>query len=162
MNDGHIREIYRQSLEINCATFAAGEYGIAYQVLLVALQCGQRLRDLSFLSEVQRLAEKQSRYLDDHFPQCEYSNKAALQRGNLGLFQTAAHQARTMVRTMRQPKRWWLDLVRLKSCPEVALIHRGNHRQTTKAMTIAHWVTTTIHQAATRYRRFTIPPLAAE
>jgi len=105
MNDGHIREIYRQSLEINCATFAAGEYGIAYQVLLVALECGQRLRDLSFLSEVQRLAEKQSRYLDDHFPQCEYSNKAALQRGNLGLFQTAAHQARTIVRTIRQPQR---------------------------------------------------------
>ena len=105
MNDGYIREIYRQSLEINCATFAAGEYGIAYQVLLVALQCGQRLRDLSFLSEVQRLAEKQSRYLDDHFPQCEYSNKAALQRGSLGLFQTAAHQARTIVRTMRQPQR---------------------------------------------------------
>jgi len=105
MNDDHIREIYRQSLEINCATFAAGEYGIAYQVLLVALECGQRLRDLSFLGEVQRLAEKESRYLDDHFPECEYSNKAALQRGNLGLFQTAAHQARTMVRTMRQPKR---------------------------------------------------------
>jgi len=49
MNDGHIREIYRQSLEINCATFAAGEYVIAYQVLLVALECGQMLRDLSFL-----------------------------------------------------------------------------------------------------------------
>jgi hypothetical protein len=105
MNDGRIREIYRQSLEINRATFADGEYGIAYQVLLVALRCGQRLRDLSFLSEVETLAEKQSRYLDDHFPQCEYSSKAALPRGNLGLFQTAAHQARTIVRTMRQPQR---------------------------------------------------------
>jgi len=105
MNDDHIREIYRQCLEVNRVTFADGEYGIAYQVLLVALRCGQRLRDLSFLSEVERLAEKESRYLDDHFPECEYSNKAALPRGNLGLFQTAAHQARTMVRTMRQPQR---------------------------------------------------------
>jgi hypothetical protein len=105
MNAGHIREIYRQSLEINRAAFADGEYGIAYQVLLVALQCGQRLGDLSFVSEVERLAEKESRYLDDHFPECEYSNKAALPRGNLGRFQTAAHQARSIVRTMRQPQR---------------------------------------------------------
>jgi len=105
MNAGHIREIYRQSLEINRATFADGEYGIAYQVLLVALQCGQRLGDLSFVREVERLAEKESRYLDDHFPECEYSNKAALPRGNLGRFQTAAHQARSIVRTMRQPQR---------------------------------------------------------
>jgi hypothetical protein len=82
--------------------FADGEYGIAYQVLLVALQCGQRLRDVSFVNEVERLAEKESRYLDDHFPQCEYSNKAAHGRGNMGLFQTAAQQARTIVRSMRQ------------------------------------------------------------
>ena len=76
----------------NRSAFAGGKYGIAYQVLWVALQCGQRLRDLSFLGEGERLAE--SRYLDDHFPECEYSNKAAHPRGDLGLFQTAAYQVR--------------------------------------------------------------------
>ena len=100
MDECRIREVYRQSLDVNRSAFADGEYGIAYQMLLVALQCGQRLRDLSFFSEVERLAEKESRYLDDHFPECEYSNKAAHSRGNLGLFQTAAHQARTMVQRL--------------------------------------------------------------
>jgi hypothetical protein len=42
-------------------------------VLWVALQCGQRLRDLSFLGEVERLAE--SRYLDDHFPEYDIQTK---------------------------------------------------------------------------------------
>ena len=104
MNECRIREIYRQSLELNRCAFADGEYGIAYQVLLVALQCAQRLSDSSFLSEVERLAEKESRYLDDHFPECEYSNKAAHSRGNPGLFQTAAQQARLMVHRVMPPK----------------------------------------------------------
>jgi len=104
MNECRIREVYRQSLDVNRSAFADGEYGIAYQMLLVALQCGQRLRDLSFLSEVERLAEKESRYLDDHFPECEYSNKAAHSRGTLGRFQTAAYKARTMVQSVLHPR----------------------------------------------------------
>jgi hypothetical protein len=44
MNERQIREIYQMSLDTNRATFAEGEYDIAYHLLLVALQCAQRLK----------------------------------------------------------------------------------------------------------------------
>ena len=64
MNEHRIREIYQISLDTNRATFAEGEYDIAYHLLLVALQCAQRLRDADYLTEITRLAEKESRFID--------------------------------------------------------------------------------------------------
>lgn len=99
MNECQIRKIYQMSLDTNRATFAEGEYDIAYHLLLVALQCAQRLRDADYLTEITRLAEKESRFIDDHHPECAFSSKAAVRRGSLGLFQTAAQKARTIIRT---------------------------------------------------------------
>src|SRR5437762_926800 len=99
MNERRIREIYQRSLEMNRDTFADGEYDIAHRVLLVALQCAQRLRDVEYLTEITRLAEKESRFIDDHHPEYVFSSKAAIRRGTLGLFQTAALKARAIIGT---------------------------------------------------------------
>jgi hypothetical protein len=99
MNECRIREIYQRSLDTNRATFAEGEYDIAYYLLLVALQCAQRLRDADYLTEITRLAEKESRFIDDHHPEYAFSSKAAVRRGSLGLFQTAAQKARAILTT---------------------------------------------------------------
>jgi hypothetical protein len=101
MNECRIREIYQMSLDTNRATFAEGEYDIAYHLLLVALQCAQKLRDAEYLTEVTRLAEKESRFIDDHHPECVYSSKAAIRRGSLGLFQTAVQKVRTIIGTRK-------------------------------------------------------------
>ncbi len=101
MNERRIREIYQMSLDTNRATFAEGEYDIAYHLLLVALQCAQKLRDAEYLTEIIRLAEKESRFIDDHHPEYVYSSKAAIRRGSLGLFQTAAQKARAMIGTRK-------------------------------------------------------------
>jgi len=99
MNERRIKEIYKRSLEMNRDTFADGEYDIAHRVLLVALQCAQRLRDVEYLTEVTRLAEKESRFIDDHHHEYAYSSKAAIERGGVGLFQTAAQKARAIILT---------------------------------------------------------------
>src|SRR5437762_4347662 len=97
MTEHRIREIYQISLDTNRATFAECEYDIAYYLLLVALQCAQRLRDAEYLTEITRLAEKESRFIDDHHPEYTYSSKAAIERGGVGLFQAAAQKARTII-----------------------------------------------------------------
>ncbi len=97
MNERRIREIYQMSLITNRATFTEGEYNIAYHLLLVGLQCAVRLRDADCLTEITRLAEKESRFIDDHHPESPYSSKAAIRRGSLGLFQTAAQKARAIL-----------------------------------------------------------------
>src|SRR6266487_1978802 len=101
MNEHRIREIYQSSLEMNRDTFADGEYDTAHCVLLVALQYAQRLRDVEHLTEVTRLAEKESRFIDDHHPEYAYSSKAAVGRGGTGLFQTAAQKAKAIILTTK-------------------------------------------------------------
>jgi hypothetical protein len=102
MNERRIEEIYRRSLEMNCDAFADGEYDLAYQVLLVALHCGQRLRNIGYLIEVERLAEKESTYVNDHHPEYKYSDKVAIARGGMGVFQMAAQQAKTIIHKIVQ------------------------------------------------------------
>src|SRR5205814_9967143 len=97
MTDHRLRQIYQISLDTNRVTFAECEYDIAYYLLLVALQCAQRLRDAEYLTEITRLAEKESRFIDDHHPEYAFSSKAAIRRGTLGLFQTAAQKARAIL-----------------------------------------------------------------
>jgi hypothetical protein len=97
MIECRIREIYQRSMDTNRAAFAEGEYDIAYHLLLVALQCAQRLRDAEYLAEITRVAEKESRFIDDHHPEYAFSSKAAIRRGTLGLFQTAAQKARVIL-----------------------------------------------------------------
>ena len=75
MDEHRIREIYQISLDTNRATFTEGEYDIAYHLLLVALQCAQRLRDADYLTEISRLAEKESRFIDDHHPEYAFPAK---------------------------------------------------------------------------------------
>ena len=101
MDECRNREIYQQSLEVNRDAFADGEYGIAYHALLLALECAQKLQNLEHVSEVIRLADKQSRFIDDHHPEHIYSSKTASQRGNMSLFQTAAQKARTLMLAMK-------------------------------------------------------------
>lgn len=101
VNEHQIGEIYRKVLELNRGAFAEGEYEIAQNLLTVALRCGQRLGSIQHLKEVERLAETESRYLDDHHPESEYSSKAANAHGNVGLFQMTAQRARRLTRTLR-------------------------------------------------------------
>jgi hypothetical protein len=98
VDERRIGEIYRILLELNRGAFSDGEYEIAYNLLLVALRCGQRLKSIEHLKEVERLAENESRYLDDHHPESEYSNKAANTRGNVGVFQMTAQRVRKLTR----------------------------------------------------------------
>jgi len=51
------------------------------------------------LTEITQLAEKESRFIDDHHPEYAFSSKAAVRRGSLGLFQTAAQKARAIIQT---------------------------------------------------------------
>jgi hypothetical protein len=102
MNEHRIAEIYRKLLELNRGAFADGEYEIAYNLLIVALRCSQRLGSIEHLREVERVAETESRYLDDHHPESEYSSKAANAHGNVGVFQMTAQQAKKLTRTVRK------------------------------------------------------------
>jgi len=98
VDERRIGEIYQTLLELNRETFTGGEYEIAYSLLLVTLRCGQRLKSIEWLKEVKRVAENESRYLDDHHPESEYSNKTANARGNVGVFQMTAQQVRKLTR----------------------------------------------------------------
>jgi hypothetical protein len=58
--------------------------------------------DLPFRRQVistAKIAEKESRFIDDHHPEYAFSSKAAIRRGTLGLFQTAAQKARAILTT---------------------------------------------------------------
>jgi hypothetical protein len=90
-------------LEVNRRTFDSGEYDIAYRALLVALQCGQRLSSLDRLIEVERLAEKESRYIHDH-PEYESSNKATTVQAANGAFQMTAQQAGSIIHKMQNDR----------------------------------------------------------
>ena len=102
VNEHQIEAIYQKVVELNRGAFDSGEYEIAYNLLTVALRCGQRLRSIEHLKEVERLAETESRYLDDHHPESEYSSKAANVHGNVGVFQMAVQEARKLTRTLRK------------------------------------------------------------
>jgi hypothetical protein len=102
VNEHQIGEIYRKILELNRGAFDNGEYEIAYNLLTVALRCGERLGSIEHLKDVERLAEKESRHLDDHHPESEYSSKAANAHGNVGVFQMTVQEARKLTRTVRK------------------------------------------------------------
>ena len=57
MNERRVEEIYGNLLELNRGAFTDGEYEIAYNLLLVALRCGQRLKNVEHLRGIERLAE---------------------------------------------------------------------------------------------------------
>ena len=80
-------------------------------MLLVALQCAQRLNDPEYVTEITRLAEKESRFIDDHHPEYAYSSNAATRRGSLVVFQTAAQKARAMLTTKNGNARGHLCLI---------------------------------------------------
>jgi hypothetical protein len=93
--------VNERRVEENRGAFADGEYEIACNLLLVALRCGQRLKNVEYLRDIERLAEYESRFLDDHHPESQYSNKAAQARGDVGAFQMAAQRARKLIRYIR-------------------------------------------------------------
>ena len=101
VNERRVEQIYGTLLELNRGAFADGEYEIACNLLLVALRCGQRLRNVEHLRDIERLEEYESRFLDDHHPESEYSNKAAHALGDVGAFQMAAQRARKLIRNIR-------------------------------------------------------------
>jgi hypothetical protein len=104
MNEQLIKDVYLRALEMNRRTFDSGEYDIAYRALLVALQCGQRLSSLDCLIEVERLAEKESRYIHDHHPEYESSNKATTAQAANGAFQMTAQQAGSIIHKMQNDR----------------------------------------------------------
>lgn len=99
MSDHRIQGIYRALLQMNRDAFADGEYDIAVHLLLIALRCSQRLENVQYLLEVEQLAKKESRHIDDHHPESEYSNKVAGERGSVGVFQAVAQKARIIYMT---------------------------------------------------------------
>jgi hypothetical protein len=63
------------------------------------------------VTEITRLAEKESRFIDDHHPEYAYSSKAAIGRGSLVVFQTAAQKAMAIFTTKNGNARGHLCLI---------------------------------------------------
>ena len=55
VNERRVEQIYGTLLDLNRGAFADGEYEIACNLLLVALRCGQRLRNVEHLRDIERL-----------------------------------------------------------------------------------------------------------
>ena len=93
MNPTDLHKLYDHLLELNRPAFAAGEYDVAYHILMAALHCAESLEDASAVERIERLALEQLESIDAQAPTYEHSSASAAQRGNVSIYRMAATQA---------------------------------------------------------------------
>ena len=93
MNRTNLHKLYDYLLELNRSAFAAGEYDVAYHIMMAALHCGESLQDASTVERIERLAIEQLELIDAKAPTYEHSSASAAQRGNVSIYRMAATQA---------------------------------------------------------------------
>jgi hypothetical protein len=105
MDEQKIREFYRDLMRMNRECFEGGEFDIAYHTLMSALHCAQQLKDISYLREIERLANEQVKYIDVHHPEYEHSTVSASNRNHVSVFQTLARQANARITIIQNTPR---------------------------------------------------------
>jgi len=97
MNDVTLRDFYRRLMLINQESFGGEEYDIGFHALMTALHCAQRLKDIEYLVEVERVANEQLTWIDAHHPEYEHSTQSASMRNHASVYKTLAHQAKARI-----------------------------------------------------------------
>jgi hypothetical protein len=89
----NLNELYDHLMDLNRSAFAAGEYDVAYHVMMAALHCAESLEDASAVERIEHLAIEQLESIDARAPSYEHSSASAAQRGHVSIYRMAATQA---------------------------------------------------------------------
>jgi hypothetical protein len=95
MDESSLRDVYSRLIQINRETFDGGQYDVAYHALSGALQCAVSLKEVNYLSEVERLADQQLKWIDAHDPKYEHSTQSSSERGLTSIFRNLVNMANT-------------------------------------------------------------------
>jgi hypothetical protein len=93
MDDSSIRKLYSSLVKINEESFDGAQYDVAYHALCAALHCAASLKEINYLSEVERLAVQQLDWIDAHDPEYEHSSQSASKRGHVSIYKNLAKMA---------------------------------------------------------------------
>src|SRR4051812_41801496 len=97
MQEPELREMYQQFIDQNVQAFAGRQFEIAYHALAAALHCAESLQDGRLLSDVERSAGEQDRWIEDNAPFHRVSPAQAKARGNDSIFSSLARQAHVIL-----------------------------------------------------------------
>ena len=97
MENSNLKDVYARLIQINQETFAGAQYDIAYHALSGALHCAATLKDVNYLVEVERLADKELAWIDAHNPEYEHSTPSSTERGVKSIYRNLTTMANTKV-----------------------------------------------------------------
>lgn len=90
---GESENFYPVLIGINRRAFARAEYEVAYHALAAALHVACDDADLERISDVRRIALRQSTWIDTHRPEHRLSSSSASARGRKSMFSMLERQA---------------------------------------------------------------------
>ena len=97
MDKSSLKDVYSRLIQINQETFDGAQYDIAYHALSGALHCAASLKDVNYLVEVERLADKELAWIDAHNPEYEHSTRSSAGRGHRSIYRTLTTMANAKV-----------------------------------------------------------------
>ena len=95
--DSDTDSLFSRLMMLNREAFDAGQYNIAYHILMAALHAAQEQRAAQALMTVQRVAEEQLAEIDRRAPAYEHSTASAHTRGHVSIFALLARQAQAHI-----------------------------------------------------------------
>src|SRR5215831_3652729 len=97
MENSNLKDVYARLIQINQETFDGAQYDIAYHALSSALHCAASLKDVNYLVEVERLADKELAWIDAHNPEYEHSIRSSAERGLTSIYTNLVTMANAKV-----------------------------------------------------------------
>ena len=89
----NLHKLYDHLMDLNRSAFDAGEYDVAYHILMAALHCGESLGDASAVERVEQVATGQLESIDASAPEYQHSTVSAAKRGHVSIYRMAATHA---------------------------------------------------------------------
>jgi len=103
MENSNLKDVYARLIQINQETFDGAQYDIAYHALSGALHCAATLKDVNYLVEVERLANKELAWIDAHNPEYEHSTRSSAGRGLRSIYRNLTTMANAKVVIIQRP-----------------------------------------------------------
>jgi len=97
MENSNLKDVYARLIQINQETFDGAQYDIAYHALSGALHCAATLKDVNYLVEVERLADKELAWINAHNPEYEHSTRSSQERGLRSIYTNLVTMANAKV-----------------------------------------------------------------
>jgi hypothetical protein len=86
-------DLYSRLIAINSEAFAGQHFEVAYHTLVAAFQCARDSNAEQRIVEVERFANEQIDWIDQHTPEHHLSSQSAHIRGNESVFKLLVDQA---------------------------------------------------------------------